>query len=56
MALLGFFTENERGVVRRELGRDSPEDAQDIESLVFLGKKELEMLLAKKTTRRKRIT
>ncbi len=41
-SMLGLATEQERDAVRRVIAKYSPEDLDDLESLVFLGKKELE--------------
>ena len=40
--MVGLATEQERQEVRRVIAKYSPEDLDDLESLVFLGKKELE--------------
>lgn len=50
--MVGLATKQERREVRRVIAKYSPEDLDDLESLVFLGKKELESP-TKKSAKRK---
>lgn len=56
--MLGLATPQERDQVRRVVAKYSPEDVDDLESLIYLGEKEMEMPTAVKragkTSRRKR--
>lgn len=55
--MLGLASPEERNQVRRVVAKYSPEDLADVESLIFLGEKELELpppeRHKKRTTRRK---
>lgn len=53
-SMLGLATETERDEVRHVIAKYSPEDLEDLESLVFLGKKELEA--PRKRTRKRKST
>ncbi len=56
--MLGLASPEERNQVRRVVAKYSPEDLDDLESLIFLGEKELEMppprARNKKATQRKK--
>lgn len=56
--MLALADETERGAVRRVIAKYSPEDLGDLETLIYVGEKELEMPTAVKragkTSRRKR--
>ncbi len=52
--MLALANEKERGAVRRVIAKYSPEDLDDLESLIFLGEKELELPPRAKRTRRKK--